>query len=46
MGEEFTVLIDVSCPFRGISYGGNTFEKVCIDKLEKYAELAREIWRI
>jgi hypothetical protein len=46
MGAEFMVLIDISCPFGRISYGGNTLKKIYVDKLEKYTELARELQRI
>jgi hypothetical protein len=45
-GEQFTVLIDISCPFGRISYGENTLDKVSLDKRAKYRELATELRRI
>jgi hypothetical protein len=41
-----TVLIDVSCPFGRISHGVDTLKKVYVDKLAKYADLARELQRL
>jgi sialic acid synthase SpsE len=41
-GSSHTVLIDISCPYRRISYGANILEKVYIDKKEKYSKLAQE----
>jgi hypothetical protein len=38
--SSHTVLIDISCPSRRISYGANTLEKVYFDKKEKYSKLA------
>jgi hypothetical protein len=40
------MLIDVSCPFGRISYARNALKKVYVDKLGKFAELARELQRI
>jgi hypothetical protein len=45
-GEQFTVLIDISCPFGRISYGESTLDKVSLDKRTKYRELASELRRI
>jgi hypothetical protein len=45
-GEQFTVLIDISCPFGRISYRDNTLDKVSLDKRAKYKELASELRRI
>jgi hypothetical protein len=41
-GLPFTLLIDISCLYGRISYGGNTSETVYIDKLEKYRRLTHE----
>jgi hypothetical protein len=36
-------VIDISCAYERISHGENTLQKVYVDKLEKYAMLAREV---
>jgi hypothetical protein len=41
-GSSHLVLIDISCPFRCVSWGANTLEKVYIDKKEKYSKSAQE----
>jgi hypothetical protein len=41
-GSSHIVLIDISCPYRRISYGTNTLEKVYLDKKKKYNRLVQE----
>jgi hypothetical protein len=41
-----TVLIDILCPVGRISYGQDSLKKVYVDKLEKDADLARELQRL
>jgi hypothetical protein len=38
---RFTIMIDISCPYRRISHGKNAPQKVCVDRLKKSAMLAR-----
>jgi hypothetical protein len=42
----FTVFMEVSCPYGRKSYGENTLEKVYLDKMVKYRDLADQTKRI
>jgi hypothetical protein len=42
-GTRFVVMMDISCPYGRIAHGENTVQKVSIDRLEKYEQMAQEV---